>query len=137
MADDVVTPSNPLVAPIEEKELEEASLDMNVSQRLHNKNPFRKVVYTRVDHSARNCRSSPNPHTLSIYLKFDPARGATLERFKKCQCENNDVRIYCQTCVPDDSHYRWLQSPINPLPMECQTEYLTHTIRRLLDFLQL
>jgi hypothetical protein len=33
MADDVATPSNPSVAPVEQEELEEASLDVNVSQR--------------------------------------------------------------------------------------------------------
>jgi hypothetical protein len=32
MADDVTTPSNPLVAPIEEEKFEETSLDVNVSQ---------------------------------------------------------------------------------------------------------
>jgi hypothetical protein len=32
MADDVATPSNPPVAPIKEEELEEAPLDVNVSQ---------------------------------------------------------------------------------------------------------
>jgi hypothetical protein len=32
MADDVATPSNPLVAPIEQIKLEETSLDVNVSQ---------------------------------------------------------------------------------------------------------
>ncbi len=34
MVDDVATPLNPLVAPVEQEELEETSLDMNVSQRL-------------------------------------------------------------------------------------------------------
>jgi hypothetical protein len=33
MSDDVVTPSNPPVAPIEQEELEEVLLDVNVSQR--------------------------------------------------------------------------------------------------------
>jgi hypothetical protein len=32
MVDDVVMPSNSLVAPIEKEEIEEALLDMNVSQ---------------------------------------------------------------------------------------------------------
>jgi len=32
MADDVATPSNPPVAPVEQEELEEALLDMIVSQ---------------------------------------------------------------------------------------------------------
>jgi hypothetical protein len=33
MANDVTTPLNPLVALVEQEELEEAPLDMNVSQR--------------------------------------------------------------------------------------------------------
>jgi hypothetical protein len=33
MADDVATPLNPLVAPVEQEELEEAPLDVNVSQQ--------------------------------------------------------------------------------------------------------
>jgi hypothetical protein len=46
MVDDVVTPSNPLVAPIEEEELEETPFDVNVSQWLHNKEPFQRMVCT-------------------------------------------------------------------------------------------
>ncbi len=34
MADDVVTPSNPLISLIEKEEFEKASLDVNVFQRL-------------------------------------------------------------------------------------------------------
>jgi hypothetical protein len=33
MADDVATPSNPLVAPVEQEEFEEVPLEVNVSQR--------------------------------------------------------------------------------------------------------
>jgi hypothetical protein len=33
MADGVVTPSNPSVAPVEQEELEEVPLEVNVSQR--------------------------------------------------------------------------------------------------------
>jgi hypothetical protein len=38
MADDVATPSNPPVAPVEQEELEEAPLDVIVSQRHAKKN---------------------------------------------------------------------------------------------------
>jgi hypothetical protein len=31
MADDVATPSNPSIAPVEQKELEEISLEVNIS----------------------------------------------------------------------------------------------------------
>jgi len=57
MADDVTTPSNPPVAPIDKEELEKAPLDevafeVNVSQRSHKEEPSRRVVRTQVDRSA-------------------------------------------------------------------------------------
>jgi len=95
------------------------------------------MVHTRVDCSAWDRQLSPNPHALVIYLEFIPARGAALERFEECQCEDDDVRLHRRTWVPGDGHYRLLRGPINPLPMEHQAEYLARTIRRILDFLQL
>jgi len=79
----------------------------------------------------------PNPHTLTIYLKFVPTRETAPERFEKCQCEDDDVCLHYQTWVPGDGHYHWLWGPINPLSMEHQAEYLARTIRQILDFLQL
>jgi hypothetical protein len=137
MADDDATPSNPPVAPVQQEELEEAPLDLNVSQRPREEEPPRRVVRTRVAHSVWDRRMFPNPHALAIYLEFVPARGTAPERFEKCQCENDDVRLHCQTWVPGDGHYRWLRGPINPLPLEHRAEYLARTIRRILDFLQL
>jgi hypothetical protein len=57
MADDVATPSNPPVAPVDKEELEEAPLDeivleVNVSQRSREEEPSKRVVHTRVDRSA-------------------------------------------------------------------------------------
>jgi hypothetical protein len=95
------------------------------------------VVRIRVDRSSWDCRLSPNPHALAIYLEFVTARAATPERFEECQCEDDDVCLHCQMWVPNDGHYRWLRGPINPLSMEHQTEYLARTIRRILEFLQL
>ncbi len=77
MADDDATPSNPPVAPIQQEELEEASLDLDVSQWPCEEEPPRKVVRTRVARSVWDCRLSPNPHALAIYLEFILARGAT------------------------------------------------------------
>ncbi len=51
MANDVVTPSNPPIAPVEHEELEEVSFNVNVSQRSHKKKSSRRVVRTQVDHS--------------------------------------------------------------------------------------
>jgi hypothetical protein len=142
MADDVATPSNPLVAPVDKEELEEASFDevaleVNVSQRSREEEPSRRMVRIRVYRSAWDRRLSPNPHALTIYLEFVPARGAGPKRFEECQCKDDDVRLHCQTWVPGDGHYRWLRGPINPLPMEHRVEYLVHTIRCILEFLQL
>jgi len=137
MADDDATPSNLLVAPVQQEELEEAPFDLNVSQRPHEEEPPRKVVRTQVARSVWDCRLSPNPRALAIYLEFVPACGTAPERFEECQCENDDVRLHCRTWVPGDGHYRWLRGSINPLPLEHRAEYLARTIRRILDFLQL
>ncbi len=147
MADDVTTPSNPPVATVDKEKFKEATLDetplnevaleVNVSQRSREEEPSRKVLRTRIDRSAWDHQLSPNPHALAIYLKFVLVRGVAPERFEKCQCEDNDVRLRCQTWVPGDGHYRWLRGPINPLSMEHQAECLACTIRRDLEFLQL
>ncbi len=146
MADDIATPSNPLIATVDRDKLEEATLDgtpldevaleVNVSQ-WPRKEPSRSVVRTRVDRSVWDRQLSPNPHALVIYLEFVPACGAAPKRFEKCQCEDDDVHLHCRTWVPGDGHYHWLRGPINPLPMEHRVEYLARTIRRILDFLQL
>jgi hypothetical protein len=97
MADDDTTPSNPPIALIQQEEFEEASLDLNVSQRPREEEPPKRVVRTRVDRSVWDRRLSPNPHALAIYLEFVPARGAAPERFEECQCEDDDVRFHCRT----------------------------------------
>ncbi len=137
MANDVATPSNPLVVLVEEEKPKEASLDVNVSQWLRKEESSKRVVHIRVDRSTWDHQLFPNPHALVIYLKFVHARGAMLERFEKCYCENDNVCFHCRTWIPGDGHYYWLQCPINPLSMEHQVEYLVHTIRHILDFLQL
>jgi hypothetical protein len=137
MADDDTMPSNPPVTPVQQEELEEAPLDLNVSQQPREEEPPKRVVRTRVDRSVWDHRMSPNPHALTIYLEFILACGATPERFEECQCEDDDVCLHCRTWVPGDGHYRSLRGPINPLPLEHRAEYLACTIRRILDFLQL
>ncbi len=135
MADDDATPSNPLVALVQQEELEEAPFNLNVSQQPREEELPRRVVCTRVDRSVWDRRLSPNPHALAIYLEFVPARGVAPKRFEECECEDDDVRLHCRTWVPSDGHYCWLRGPINPLPLEHRAEYLARTIRHILDFL--
>jgi hypothetical protein len=75
MVNDVTTPSNPQVTLVEQEEFEEASLDVNVSQRPREEEPSKQVVRTQIDRSACDRRLSPNPHALAIYLVFVPTRG--------------------------------------------------------------
>jgi hypothetical protein len=68
MVNDVVTPSNSPVAPIEEEELEEAPLDVNVSECSCEEKSSRRVVRTQIDRSAWDHQLSLNLHALAIYL---------------------------------------------------------------------
>jgi hypothetical protein len=52
MADDVVMPSDSPVAPVKKEELEETSLDVNVSQWSREEKQSRRMVCTRVDRLA-------------------------------------------------------------------------------------
>jgi hypothetical protein len=97
MADDDIMPSNPPIAPVQQEELEEALLDLNVSQRPREEEPPRRVVHTQVDRSVWDRRLSPNPHVLAIYLEFVPARETAPKMFEECQCEDDDVRLHCRT----------------------------------------
>ena len=106
MADDDATPSNLPVAPVQQKELEEASFDVNVSQQPREEKPSRQVVHIRINRSTWDRRLSLNPHALAIYLEFVLACGTTPKRFEECQCEDDDVRFHCRTWVPGDGHYR-------------------------------
>jgi hypothetical protein len=80
MANNVVMPLNPPIAPVEEEKLEKTSLDMNVSQHPHDKEPFEKVVRIQVDCSAWDHRLSPNTHALTIYLELVIVRGTMPEK---------------------------------------------------------
>jgi hypothetical protein len=137
MADDVAMPSNPPVSVVEKEKLKEAPLNVKVSQWSREEESSKRMVRTRVNRSAWDHRLSPNPHALAIYLEFVLTCGAALERFKECQCEDDDVRFHCRTWVHGDGPYCWLRGPINPLPMEHRVEYLACTIHRILEFLQL
>ncbi len=51
MADDVATPSNPMVALVQQEELEELPLDLDVFQQPCEEEPPRRMVRTRVTRS--------------------------------------------------------------------------------------
>jgi len=65
MADDVATPSNLPGSLVEKEELEEASLDVNVSQQSREEEPSKRVVRIQINRSAWDRRLSLNPHALT------------------------------------------------------------------------
>jgi hypothetical protein len=97
MADDVIKPLNPPITPVQKEELEEPSLDVNISQRLRDKESFERMVRTQVDRFTWDRRLSANPHALVIYLEFIPAHGVVPKRFEECQCEHDYVRLHYRT----------------------------------------
>jgi hypothetical protein len=51
MADDAAKHSNPPIVPVKEEELEKTLFNMNVSQWLCEKEPFKRVVRIQVNYS--------------------------------------------------------------------------------------
>ncbi len=51
MVDDIATPLDFPVAPVEKEELEETLLNVNVYQRSREEEPSRRMVHIRVDRS--------------------------------------------------------------------------------------
>jgi hypothetical protein len=82
-------------------------------------------------------RISSNYRTLVILLQVDPVSNDELETFCEGRYEIEDTSIFAWSSILSIGHYRWLRGPIYRLPPNTKTNYLVHTIRRILDFLQL
>ncbi len=82
-------------------------------------------------------RISPNSRTLVILLQIDPASGDEPEIICEGCSKTEDTSIFAWSLVPGVGHYRWLRGPIRRLLLNSKADYLVHTIRRILDFLQL
>jgi hypothetical protein len=79
----------------------------------------------------------PNSHTLVILLQVDPTSGDELETFYEGCYEIEDNSIFAWFSIFNVEHYHWLHGPIHQLLLNSKANYLVHTIRRILDFLQL
>ncbi len=72
-----------------------------------------------------------------ILLQVDPASGDEPETVCESCYETEDISIFAWSSLFGVGHYHWLCSPIRRLLPNNKAEYLVHTIRRILDFLQL
>jgi hypothetical protein len=82
-------------------------------------------------------RISPNSRTLVILLQVDLASGDKPETLCEGYYETEDTSIFAWYSVVGVGHYHWLRGPIRRLPPNGKADYLVHTIRCILDFLQL
>jgi hypothetical protein len=49
---------------------------------------------------------------------------------------DEDTEIHAWSEVKGVGHYRWLQGPMNHLPLERQLEYIANTMRHISNFLR-
>ncbi len=82
-------------------------------------------------------RISSTSRTLVILLQVDPAFGDEPKTVYEDYYETENIFIFIWSSVPGVGHYRWLCGLICRLPPNSKANYLVHTIRRILDFLQL
>jgi hypothetical protein len=82
-------------------------------------------------------RISPNFRTLVILLQVHPAFGDELEIVCEGYYETKNTSIFAWSSIPGVWHYHWLRGHICRLPFNSKADYLVHTIRRIIDFLQL
>jgi hypothetical protein len=118
----------------------ESSLDLTLTQHPRDEEPEPREVRARLEVEPLRAwyyRISPNSRTLVILLQVDPASGDEPKTVCEGCYETEDTSIFAWSSVPGIGHYRWLREPIRRLPPNSKVDYLVHTIRRILDFLQL
>jgi len=72
-----------------------------------------------------------------ILLQVDLVFGDELETIYEGYYEIESTFIFTWFLILGVEHYRWLHGSICQLPLNSKADYLVHTIRYILNFLQL
>jgi hypothetical protein len=72
-----------------------------------------------------------------ILLQVDPSSNDEPEIVYEGCYKIENTSIFAWFSVPNVGHYRWLRGLICRLLPNSKVDYLVHTIRRILNFLQL
>ncbi len=80
---------------------------------------------------------SPNSCTLVILLQVNLVFSDELETICEGCYKTEDTFIFAWSSVPSVEYYCWLCGPIRRLPPNNNVNYLIHTIRSILNFVQL
>ncbi len=78
-----------------------------------------------------------NFRTLVTLLQIHPASSDEPETVCEGCYKTEDIFIFAWYLILDVGHYCWLRGPIHRLLPNSKANCLVHTIRRILDFLQL
>jgi hypothetical protein len=136
----MATSYGPQATQVNEEPTMESSLNLTLMQHPRDEDPKpRKVrAHFEVDpfQTWYYC-ISPNFHTLVILLQVDPASSDEPEIIYEGCYEIKNTSIFTWFSIPNVGHYRWLHRPICQLPLNSKAVYLVHTIRHILNFLQL
>jgi hypothetical protein len=117
-----------------------SSLDLTLTQHLRDENLESWEVRARLKvNPLRTWYYNIFPHscTVVIFLQVDPASGDEPEIVYESCYETEDISIFAQSSILGVGHYCWLCDLICQLPPNSKVNYLVHTIRHILDFLQL
>ncbi len=138
MASRTVTSYGPQAAQANEEPPSESSLDLILTQHLHDEELEPREVRARLQIEPLRAwyyRISPNSRTLVILLQIDPASDDEPETVCEGCYETEDTSIFVWSSIPNVGHYRWLRGPIRRLPPNNKADYIVRTIRRILNFL--
>ncbi len=134
------TSYEPQVAQVNEELALDSFLDLTLTHRPHDEDPELREVracYEVNPPQAWYYHISPNSRTLVILLQVDLAFGDEPDIIYEACYKTKDTFIFAWFSILNVGHYHWLCGPIRQLPPNSKTDYLVHTIRRMLDFLQL
>jgi hypothetical protein len=140
MASRMATTYRPQAAQANEEPPLESSLDLTLMQHPRDEEPKIREVCLHLEVEPPRAwyyRISPNFRTLVILLQVDPASGDEPETVCEGCYDIEDTSIFAWSSIPSVGHYCWLRGSIRQLPPNSKADYLVHTIRRILDFLQL
>jgi hypothetical protein len=79
----------------------------------------------------------PQTYAPGDLLQVDPTSSDEPKTVCEGCYETKNTSIFTWSLIPGVGHYCWLHGSIRRLPPNSKANYLTHTIRRILNFLQL
>jgi hypothetical protein len=117
----------PQTMQMNEKPTPESSLDLMLTQHLHDENPASQEMRARLEINPPRAwyyRIFLNFHTLMILLQVGPTFGDEPEIVYESCYETKDTSIFAWFSILGVGHYYWLRGPIRRLPSSHHSMHL-------------